>query len=645
MTNAHKPPTGQHDILEHIVARQLPIESILDVGTGSGAAARRFARAGLKVTVTGFDLHTYLDGPDSLPETARVIHDVDVCDMRVFPDSNFDALWCSHVLEHVGNVDAALSEMQRVLKPDGWLFLCVPLFKYEVVGGHISTGWNVGIMMYRLALLGYDLRHGSFVRHGYNIAAMVQRGTSDSVPSGVKMANGDLELLSRHGRFPAGFELQQGTNGDIAQVNWDWAAAPTIECYKAQHPPLRRRPIPKRIRIGLTVPWITQGRGGTERVGTLIANGLAERGHTVFIHTWDDGEGDPSWPLHESIELRRHPATDTPNSELQTLTEVASQRLHVLAGLHMNREFYRTVYLAHRAKVPMVLSEHIDPQFPRQLGRFYKREREILFSAADGIHLLLDEFRETLPLDLQPRATVIPNSVPAARHRADPTGEPGVPPVLLTVARLVPRKNVELLIRAFHRALLHAPSWRLEIVGYGSLQPQLERLVAGLGIKSSVRFLGRVDDSYPIYEQAQLFCLASVVEAFPLTILEAIAHGLPVVGFADCPGMNTIIRDGVEGRLASPQDREHSLAAALTELMIGADLRSRLGDAALTRYQDFDLQSMIDSWERLLMRIASIPPERSNASSSLSRLQSDRSALSACFKGSMAQYFSNPLDI
>jgi glycosyltransferase involved in cell wall biosynthesis len=79
------------------------------------------------------------------------------------------------------------------------------------------------------------------------------------------------------------------------------------------------------------------------------------------------------------------------------------------------------------------------------------------------------------------------------------------------------------------------------------------------------------------YQSAEIFVIPSRYEAYGLVTAEAMAHGLPVIGFEDCPGTNELIRSGVTGLLVDPKNnRVHSLASALSSLMADPLLRKRL---------------------------------------------------------------------
>jgi glycosyltransferase involved in cell wall biosynthesis len=140
----------------------------------------------------------------------------------------------------------------------------------------------------------------------------------------------------------------------------------------------------------------------------------------------------------------------------------------------------------------------------------------------------------------------------------------------------------------------------LRIVGEGTLRAQLEAQVLALGLASRVQLLGPTKDIWKEYSSAQLFVTPSRYESFGLVTAEALAQGLPVVGFADCPGTNELVRPGENGVLVTPSgDRVGSLAAALLSLMEGEQLRGRLtaGSKALEEHR---LERVLDRWERLL---------------------------------------------
>ncbi|MGG5807913.1 methyltransferase domain-containing protein [Falsiroseomonas sp. CW058] len=128
------------------------------------------------------------------------------------PDAALDGIWASHVLEHSRNPGAFLDRCRDSLKPDGWLGVVVPPFKHQVVLGHVTPGWNLGILMYALAGAGFDPSRGHFLRHGYNLAGFVPRAAR--VPSRHEEAFEDASL------WPLPFDRRQGFDGNIAACRW-----------------------------------------------------------------------------------------------------------------------------------------------------------------------------------------------------------------------------------------------------------------------------------------------------------------------------------------------------------------------------------------------------------------------------------------
>jgi glycosyltransferase involved in cell wall biosynthesis len=362
----------------------------------------------------------------------------------------------------------------------------------------------------------------------------------------------------------------------------------------------------KQLRIAFFIPWITESRGGTENVGQMMANAMAARKHIVHIFTFDDGQKQSVWPLHKSISLHHLEIEDSPAANSRMLMSVAQVSPDLIVGLHMNRTFLRYVKCAYKLDVPVVLSEHIDPKFPERFGAFDKKERLIAFQGATRIHLLIEAFRDTLPAHMQEKIRVIPNTVYPARSIADPAGE-DENKTLVSVARLVPRKNIERLIEEFALIATELPEWTLQIIGDGSQMGELVKMADCLGIRKQVDFVGETSEPYAYLEKAQCFVLASLFEGFPMSSLEALAHGLPVVGYRVCNGINIQIVDGENGVLVDECSSKGTLARALFNVLSDADMRLRMGAASFERYNTlFSNKVIYDKWESLFIEAVEI---------------------------------------
>ena len=201
------------------------------------------------------------------------------------------------------------------------------------------------------------------------------------------------------------------------------------------------------------------------------------------------------------------------------------------------------------------------------------------------------------------RITVALNGVDTDFFQPSPNGRPQGPPVLLSVARLVPDKDHDTLLRAFARLAQRHPEAQLRLVGNGPRRQVLEQKVQNLGLSGQVKFLPPEPDLRSLYHQADLFVLSSRAEALPNVILEAMAAGLPVVA-TRVGGVPEAVVPEATGLLVDPGD-DTGLAGALARLLDDPAARRAMGRAARQRVLDhFSFPAMVnrhqDLWSRLL---------------------------------------------
>ncbi|MGW7058093.1 glycosyltransferase [Streptomyces sp. NPDC054904] len=170
--------------------------------------------------------------------------------------------------------------------------------------------------------------------------------------------------------------------------------------------------------------------------------------------------------------------------------------------------------------------------------------------------------------------------------------------VVASVGRLAFEKGVDLLLDAWADAAPHHPDWTLRIHGAGIEEESLRAHCASLGLDDSVEWMGSTDDVLGALCGASVFAQASRAEGFPITLLEAMAAGLPVAAFDCAPGVREIVEHGEDGLLAR-LGNTMELAGHLDALMSDADLRDRLGDAGFRSVRRFSSDEITDRWEAL----------------------------------------------
>ena len=168
------------------------------------------------------------------------------------------------------------------------------------------------------------------------------------------------------------------------------------------------------------------------------------------------------------------------------------------------------------------------------------------------------------------RIAIVSNPCPSLASLADldDRPKPAETPLLLGVGRLAPEKGFDRLIRAFPSCLQIFSGARLVILGDGAQRAKLEGLIQDLDLGGSVSLPGWVDDPGPWYRKADLFVLPSHYEGQPNALMEAIAHGCPVVCAAGKGGIVEMIEAcGLDDCLVPENAFEQSLAKRAREIL------------------------------------------------------------------------------
>ncbi len=175
-------------------------------------------------------------------------------------------------------------------------------------------------------------------------------------------------------------------------------------------------------------------------------------------------------------------------------------------------------------------------------------------------------------------------------------------PVVGVVAALRPEKNLRLFLKAAARLAALDEECRFLIVGDGPQRSSLQQAACDLGVMEQVRFLGARSDIPQLLNAMDVFSLTSRMEANPVSILEALACGVPVVA-TNVGSVKETVRPGETGRLVNSDD-DVALAAAWSELLRDDQLRQRLGDNGRRLVREhWSLDAMVRGYENLISEI------------------------------------------
>ncbi|WP_210527758.1 glycosyltransferase [Rubellimicrobium arenae] len=388
-------------------------------------------------------------------------------------------------------------------------------------------------------------------------------------------------------------------------------------------------------RIAFIVEKLAQRSGGAERVLIETANALAARGHSVEIITHEYRGAPPFYPLAPGVMLsnlrnlhrsRLKRRIDGARSLLERAPDVPG--LDRLVWFSRHGSFWRQLS-AHLqvmqpdvavafmppaisalalAKIPpsvrRVASIHNVPEQefmnPERWdsSRLDRRRRLELLSRFDRITVLLPEHRDWFAPDLRPAISVIPNAIePVPPERIAAAARENV---VMAVGRLATVKRNELLLEAWSRLAPEFPDWSLQIFGVGPLQDQLAARIEASELQSA-HLMGHVPDIKDRYLRSAILAHPAEFEGFGLAPAEALAAGLPVVGFADCSGVNTLVQDQINGLLVPGEgDRVANYASALASLMRDGALRARLGAQGPASMSVYAPPIIIDGWEQII---------------------------------------------
>ena len=386
--------------------------------------------------------------------------------------------------------------------------------------------------------------------------------------------------------------------------------------------------------------------GGSERVAAALANAWAKAGEEVHIVVTTPKLVASDVEYQVSVGVQRHYVgrdrrLETLITSLPWLRVFKSRVINVLyrtlqrmgnrgvsLALILSRwrrrrvtGFLRSTFDEIDASVVFVFGSSLFPQailaFEGTSRRFIALERN-----DPALERVLPEIRLLRPLAYEPAALIAANSHTALRtvaQSAEKSKLVYVPnplfdkellystideaereAIFLIVARLVPQKNHEVLLRAFALLPPALHAWRLAIVGDGVERQRLEVLAQELNVAARVDWHGYVPNPFPFYRKATVFVLPSRHEGQSNALLEAMWLGLAVV-VSDTPALVEMVQDRHNGLVVSCQ-QVAPLANALTQLATDGALRRQLGRAAREHARRHDLATVLPQWDQLLQR-------------------------------------------
>lgn len=361
------------------------------------------------------------------------------------------------------------------------------------------------------------------------------------------------------------------------------------------------------MKILFAIKTLDKVQGGAERVLADLTSGLADRGHNVAVLSFDKPKGKSFYPLNKKVkrvhlgigDVKRKATFREVISRMIAIRKAATRMEPDIVVAFMHSTFIPASFAMIGTGVPIIASEHIVPDHYQNkkweyrllcLSRFFVKK----------ITVLSQSIIESYTPSLRPKMHAIANPVHPVKRLADPKGIDKERKIILNVGRLTDQKDQETLIKAFALLAHDYPDWDVKIIGEGDLRHNLETIISDLKLKHRVSMPGITPKIEREYQSAHIFALPSKYESFGLATAEAMAHALPTLGFATCPGTNELISHKENGLLIEGQDRVQVFAQGLKALMDEPNLRYKLGQQGLRTVQQFRPDRIVKQWEDLI---------------------------------------------
>lgn len=379
----------------------------------------------------------------------------------------------------------------------------------------------------------------------------------------------------------------------------------------------------KKIILFNTLRQINQF-GGMERVMCDLANYLDSKGFDVIIIHCDENNNEPAYKVNGKIAVIN--VFDRKNISLLDMIRCLSISKY---KRHCSRAFARAKNIAYglkklewifdsadifvcfqpesayivrkfiSQKIPVIAMIHNKPSVYLNTIEFdvYKK----YFFQSNRIQVLMPDFKkDILKIKANAKIVVIPNAVTDFKDLCS-QNKCQRENIITAVGRVTEVKNHIQLIKAFELIAMQYPDWRVEIWGSteGAYAKELiEYVEKNVILGDKVKFCGITNDIDSALQRASIFVMPSLFEGFGLALIEAMSHGLPVIGRASCSGINGLIKNDINGFLVG--DTAEDLSCKLSNLIDDFSLRERLGRNGINESSSFLPDNIYGKWVKLI---------------------------------------------
>ncbi len=359
-------------------------------------------------------------------------------------------------------------------------------------------------------------------------------------------------------------------------------------------------------KVALYFQSLARPGGGAEKQLIWLATALQRRGFNIAVITLDDGNATSFYPIPAGVKWHKlgyRPGLFNKVRRCLRLTKllrdhaikivigfvVANNKAFILSGLISN--------------VKMIAAERNSPQIynitQNNLGRLMTY---LSMRSFDKITVQFEDFVDAYPPFLRCRIVPITNPIFQVSGQSDPGDKAKCLFRMLFVGRFNRlQKQPSMLLEAFRLIAPQYPDWELVMVGDGEEKTNLLNQVTEFGLQDKVKFLPSRLKIGDVYQQADLFVIPSLWEGSPNALAEAMAYGLPAVGFR-VDGVRQLIKDHRTGWLCSIMNVE-SLAKTLQVAIESRDHFKKFGQMARDVTKTYSEDAICQRWVDLILSL------------------------------------------
>lgn len=342
----------------------------------------------------------------------------------------------------------------------------------------------------------------------------------------------------------------------------------------------------------------SMGKGGAERVISLLANEYAKRDWKVDIlllledksdYTLDENVNLISFANHKisrilyfpvwHYRIRKYLKKTKPDQVISFIARI--NIITILANLGVKR--------------PLIISERNDP---KQDGRSLITSilTKLLYPLADKVVFQTAWAQSCFPKKITKKSVIIANPIKVEEYATGILSKK-----IVSVGRLIEQKNHKLLIKAFKKVSEKYPDYELMIYGEGRLRGELSNLINELNLSKKVLLPGNSSNIHQEISNAEIFVLSSDYEGLSNALLEAMMMGIPCIS-TDCAGSIEFIDHEKSGYIVRRGD-EKALYEAMIKLIEDKELAKNISLNASLMSNKLKVENIISLWDREIMSL------------------------------------------